>query len=82
MEKFNNSIGYDQIMWKEDITGSVAYADALGRCSILEQKEEDSIKVGRKKDRAEWASGSVACKHTTEEAGILIHIYADQLDAY
>ena len=61
MEKFNNSIGYDQMMWKEDITGSVAYADALGRCSILEQKEVDSIKEGLKKVREEWASGIFEC---------------------
>lgn len=23
MEKFNNSIGYDKIMWKEDIEGKI-----------------------------------------------------------
>ena len=66
MEKFNNSIGYDQIMWQEDIKGSIAYADALGRCSILEQNEVDSIKDGLKQVKEEWANGTFELKPSDE----------------
>ena len=66
MEKFNNSIGYDQIMWNEDITGSIAYADALGRCSILEQMEVDSIKEGLMRVKEEWANGTFELKPSDE----------------
>eukprot|EP01041_Mallomonas_annulata_P004518 gene4518-8974_t len=57
MEKFNNSIGYDKIMWKEDITGSIAYAQALGRCGILSSEEVSEICDGLIKVRAEWETG-------------------------
>ncbi len=66
MEKFNNSIGYDKTMWQEDITGSIAYADALGRCNILEQREVDSIKAGLLMVKEEWSSGTFEIKPSDE----------------
>lgn len=67
MEKFNNSIGYDKIMWDEDLTGSVAYAQALGRCGILTATEADEICVGLEAVRAEWSSGTFELKGGDED---------------
>jgi argininosuccinate lyase len=41
MERFNNSIGYDKTMWREDIEGSKQYARALEKCNILTTEELD-----------------------------------------
>ncbi len=46
MEKFNNSIGYDKIMWQEDIYGSKMYAQALVKCGILTEEEAKQIVSG------------------------------------
>jgi argininosuccinate lyase len=58
MEQFNNSIGYDKIMWKEDIFGSEMYAEALGDCGILSADEVAQIREGLRLVKAEWESGS------------------------
>ena len=58
MEQFNNSIGYDKIMWKEDILGSEMYAKALGDCGILREEEVDEICKGLSLVRAEWESAT------------------------
>lgn len=67
MEQFNNSISYDKIMWNEDILGSIAYAEALGRCNILEQHEVDSIKEGLEKVREEWRAGAFELRSSDED---------------
>ena len=67
MEKFNNSIGYDKIMWNEDLTGSVAYAQALGRCGILTTAEADEICVGLEKVRLEWETSTFEIKGGDED---------------
>lgn len=58
MEKFNNSIDYDKIMWKEDLEGSIAYAKALGGCGILTSEEVVAICDGLEQVKREWENGS------------------------
>ena len=41
--EFNASIGFDQRMWKQDITGSMAHAKMLGKQGII--PAEDSAKI-------------------------------------
>jgi argininosuccinate lyase len=59
MEKFNSSIGYDKAMWREDITGSQAYAKALAdsRCGLLTVDEANQICLGLDAVRDEWEKG-------------------------
>jgi len=57
MEKFNNSINYDKIMWKEDIEGSIAYAKALEGCGILTTEEVLAICNGLEQVKDEWEKG-------------------------
>ncbi len=42
-DEFNASIGYDQRLYKEDITGSIAHAKMLGRQGIITRDEADLI---------------------------------------
>ena len=42
-DEFNASIGFDQRMYREDITGSIAHAKMLGRQGILTPEESDLI---------------------------------------
>lgn len=57
MEQFNNSISYDKTMWREDIEGSIAYAQAMGRCGILTVEEVDMIVEGLGRVKEEWEEG-------------------------
>jgi argininosuccinate lyase len=67
MEKFNNSINYDKIMWKEDIEGSIAYASGLVQCGLLTQEEANTINDGLCKVREEWETGSFVIQASDED---------------
>ncbi len=40
---FNSSIAFDKVMYKQDITGSIAHATMLGECRIIEKSESEKI---------------------------------------
>ena len=42
----NSSIGFDSRMYKQDILGSTAHAEMLGRCGIIESAESAAIVEG------------------------------------
>jgi argininosuccinate lyase len=67
MEKFNNSIAYDKVMWEEDIEGSKQYAKALVECGILSQEECLQIEDGLEVVRKEWLSGSFQLTASDED---------------
>lgn len=58
MEKFNASLRYDKRMWKEDLDGSVAYAEALVVAGLLTKDEGDRLKGGLKSVGEEWVAGT------------------------
>ena len=43
VKAFNDSIGFDQRLYREDIEGSIAHAGMLGRQGIITQQEADAI---------------------------------------
>ena len=47
-ESFNASIFFDRKMYREDITGSIAHARMLGKCSIIPQEKAENIIEGLK----------------------------------
>ncbi|XP_042862647.1 argininosuccinate lyase-like [Penaeus japonicus] len=55
MEKFNASLPFDKIMWKQDIQGSIAYAKALQRANLLTEAECNTIIEGLEAVHSEWA---------------------------
>ena len=44
--EFSNSIEIDKTFYREDIEGSIAYAEALVKAKILKQSEFKKIKIG------------------------------------
>lgn len=67
MEKFNNSISYDQRLWKEDLEGSIQYAKALINCGILTEHESETICQGLREVMKEWENGSFIIKESDED---------------
>ncbi|XP_037513750.2 argininosuccinate lyase isoform X1 [Rhipicephalus sanguineus] len=67
MSKFNNSIAYDQRLWKEDVEGSKAYAEALKRAGIITPQEADTIRRGLTEVEHEWSSGKFVVTRDDED---------------
>ena len=44
--QFNASIGFDKRFFEQDIRGSLAHAEMLGRCGIITAEEAEQIKKG------------------------------------
>ena len=45
---FNSSISFDSRMYKQDIKGSMAHAEMLGDCGIIDKAESEKIIGGLK----------------------------------
>ena len=43
---FNSSISFDSRMYREDIEGSIAHAEMIGECGIIEKSESEAIIKG------------------------------------
>ncbi|KAG0144196.1 hypothetical protein CROQUDRAFT_660264 [Cronartium quercuum f. sp. fusiforme G11] len=67
MHQFNQSLSYDQRMFKADIQGSQAYALALQHSGILSSEEFGLIKSGLQEVLLEWESGSFNATSTDED---------------
>ena len=67
MEKFNNSINYDKIMWKHDLSGSEKYAAALQMTGIITGEEKERIVDGLCKVAKEWETGTFAVQSSDED---------------
>lgn len=67
MEKFNESIHFDKRMWDQDIRGSMAYAKALVKSSIITKEEGQSLLSGLDLVRNEWSSGTFELKPGDED---------------
>lgn len=58
LRQFNDSISFDQRMWREDIDGSIAWARGLAKANVLTQDEADTIVDGLRQVAAEWEQDS------------------------
>lgn len=58
MEKFNESIHFDRRMWRQDLAGSLAYAEANTKLGLLSEEEHKSIREGLLQVQAEWEAGT------------------------
>ncbi len=67
MEKFNASISFDQKLYKEDITASIAYANSLERAHIINQKEKDLIVKGLNEIKKELDDGKFIISPSDED---------------
>ncbi len=57
MEQINASIDFDQKLWRQDISGSLAHAAMLAACGIISRNDEQSIATGLAAIAAEIESG-------------------------
>jgi argininosuccinate lyase len=66
-ERFTASLAFDQRLWPYDITGSVAWAKALGRAGLLTASERDTIVRGLEAVREELAGGTFPFRPDLED---------------
>lgn len=67
MEKFNNSLKFDKMMWKEDLVGSMKYAEALEKCGILTNSEQVEICSGLSQVYDEWNNNTFIIHESDED---------------
>ncbi|KAJ3088551.1 hypothetical protein HK102_008505 [Quaeritorhiza haematococci] len=67
MEAFNASLSFDKRMWKADIAGSIAYAKALQKVSILTESECNTLVEGLTAVGKEWEAGTFETKPSDED---------------
>jgi argininosuccinate lyase len=60
LRALNDSIGFDQRMYAEDIAGSIAYAKTLATAGVLRHDEARTIVDGLRQVEAEFRAGSFA----------------------
>ena len=74
-DDFNSSIGFDQRMYKQDITGSMAHAAMLAACGIIEQSEADTLIGGLEEILSDIESGKLEIDMSCED----IHMFVEQV---
>ena len=57
--EFNASIGFDQRMWKQDITGSMAHAAMLGKQGIIPAEDSEKIIAALAEIMADIQAGKI-----------------------
>ena len=67
MEEFNASLRFDKRMYAQDVRGSQAYAEALGKRGLLTPDEVQTLISGLAAVEAEWAAGTFAAQANDED---------------
>ncbi len=69
---FNSSIRFDKVMYKQDITGSIAHATMLGKCGIITNEESEKIIDGLKTILNDLESGKLEFDMNAEDIHMFI----------
>ena len=64
---FNSSISFDSRMYREDIEGSMAHAEMIGECGIIEKSESQAIIEGLKGILADIDNGDLQIDMNAED---------------
>jgi argininosuccinate lyase len=67
MRRFNDSIGFDRRMYAADIEGSIAYAGALARASLISEEERAALVEGLEQVRVEFDTHAFEIKPGDED---------------
>lgn len=67
VKAFNDSIGFDKRLWREDIEGSIAHATMLGRQGILSPEASENIIEGLLSIRNDIESGKLPITNEYED---------------
>ncbi|MBI5445942.1 MAG: argininosuccinate lyase, partial [Deltaproteobacteria bacterium] len=57
LRRFNDSWSFDRALLHEDVLGSIAWAEELGRCGVLSAAETRKILKGLREVSAAWEAG-------------------------
>ena len=74
-EEFNESLSFDKRMYRQDITGSIAHAEMLGRQGIISQEDSAAIIAGLKGILQDIEDGKLVIEGAAED----IHSFAPLL---
>ena len=74
VDALNASIGFDQRLYREDITGSMAHARMLGACGIISPEDTDAILEGLQAILQDVEAGKV--QFTTDHEDIHMNVEA------
>ncbi|MDG5816031.1 argininosuccinate lyase [Chitinispirillales bacterium ANBcel5] len=75
MEEFNNSLPFDKKLIEEDITGSIAWANALKKIGVFSEEERVKVIDGLREILKEYKEGKVTFLHSDED----IHMAVERL---
>ncbi|KAF4417360.1 argininosuccinate lyase [Fusarium acutatum] len=67
MLKYNASIEYDKLLYKEDILGSIAFARANAKSGIISQHEFTEIERGLREVQKEWEADTFVIMPNDED---------------
>lgn len=67
VHRYHASIGYDIRLYDEDITGSIAWAEALFEAGLLAAAERDALVGGLERVRQEFAAGAFIVEDGDED---------------
>lgn len=73
MDAFNASIAFDSSLWREDVLGSIAHAEMLGKCEIITEAQSQNIVKGLQAIYAELEAGTLEIDFSAED----IHTFVE-----
>lgn len=73
MHKYNASITYDRLLYKEDILGSIAFARANAKSGIISNDEFLEIERGLGEVMKEWAADTFKIGPNDEDVRSCLH---------
>jgi argininosuccinate lyase len=65
--KFNQSLPFDSRLWQEDIVGSIAHANMLGKQGIVSVEESNTLVTGLETLRADLVAGTATLPEDAED---------------
>jgi argininosuccinate lyase len=67
LKALNDSIAFDQRLYRQDIAGSIAYARAIAQAGVISAQEADTLVSGLEAVRAEFDAGTFELKPDDED---------------
>lgn len=67
MLKYNASIEYDKLLYREDILGSIAFARANAKSGVISNSEFAEIERGLREVQKEWEAGAFVIMPNDED---------------
>lgn len=74
MHKYNASISYDKLLYKEDILGSIAFARANAKSGIISDDEFVEIERGLREVLKEWDTDTFTIRPNDEDVRRYPHL--------